>query len=100
MRILTKKRFTSWLEEFPPTHVVGTAGKSGFCPIANFLSSCGLKDVTVGPFHYNHRRVSKADMLVPLLPIWAQIFVRKVDAGWWSTHPDITAGEALGMLKG
>lgn len=95
---LTHQRFRYWLRSQPVEAVVGVAGESMHCPLANYLHYKGLLNAQVGERHID--LFTEGFLTEHPLPAWCRIFVTKVDLiTGVPRRSEITAEIALRVLQ-
>lgn len=93
---LTKKAFAAWLAAQEPEAVVGRAGRTGSCPLAEFARYLGAPQPKVNSDHWipgNSGRYRP-------LPGWARDFVAELDEEYGDGEQAVTARDALAGLGG
>lgn len=98
MAQLTKRAFAAWLDAKAPDAIVGKAGSSCGCPLANFLTERERppEGAYIEVDGETWDLVSRRKLVSHPLPRWAAAFVDAVDDS--GRYSGITAAEARHLL--
>lgn len=92
---LIRKKFEAWLAGKPAAEIVGRAGDTCGCPLANFYhDASGGTEVSIFLSTDGGFKIDRG-YSTTTLPIWARNFVFVVD----SEDLKVTAGRALEILR-